>query len=64
MKLVRTKNGLLPFDELVITDIVTDGDNFRSITTQWHHNGELVKQDGHVIMLTGYELGSSTEPFA
>lgn len=54
-RLVRTTKGLLHESELEVKEIRTDGENDVSITRQWFHNGELVRQDGWVTLLRGVE---------
>lgn len=56
MPLVHTTKGLIERDRLIATDIITEGDNDRSIATEWHLDGELVRRDVAVSILRGHGL--------
>jgi hypothetical protein len=56
MELVDTIKGPIARDQLVVTDIVEEGPNHRSIVTEWRFQGEIVKRDCHVILLRGEAL--------
>ena len=56
MNQVHTIKGLVDRDLLAVTDIVTEDDNSRTIATEWHLDGELVKRDVHVSILRGQVL--------
>jgi hypothetical protein len=58
---VQTTKGLIDRNLLEVEDIVEEGDNYRSIATEWRLNGELVKRDGHVIILRGQALMGEAE---
>lgn len=49
--LVETAKGLIDRARLTVEDIVEDGDNHRSIATEWRLDGELVRRDAHVMIL-------------
>lgn len=53
MQQVWTTKGNVDRDQLTVEDIVTEGDNHRAIATEWKLNGELVRRDVHVMILTG-----------
>ena len=56
MSQVNTIKGLIDRERLKVTDIVDEGSNHRSITTEWHLDGELVRRDAHVAILSGHTL--------
>lgn len=58
---VQTIKGLIPRDQLEVKDTVEEGDNHRSITTEWTHNGELVKRDCHVIIFRGQQIAGQQQ---
>lgn len=41
---VMTTKGLIDIEELVITDHIEVGDNYRKVATEYRHLGELVKR--------------------
>lgn len=53
MSLVHTTKGLIERDRLEVKDITTEGDNDRAIATEWFLDGELVRRDVAVSMLSG-----------
>lgn len=53
MTMVHTTKGLIERDRLVATDIITEGANDRAIATEWHLDGELVRRDVAVSILSG-----------
>ena len=55
--LVETAIGLIERDQLTVKDIVTEGENHRSIATEWFFQGQLVKRDCHVIILRTPAIG-------
>lgn len=57
MPLVETAKGLIERDLLVVKDIIEEGDNYRSIATEWFLDGELVKRDCHVMILRTQPMG-------
>jgi hypothetical protein len=56
MSQVHTTKGLVERDLLTVQDIVDEGDNYRSIATEWFLNGELVRRDAAVSILSGQQL--------
>jgi hypothetical protein len=54
--LVQTIKGLIPRDQLEVTDIITEGENDRAIATEWRHDGELVRRDVAVSIMCGLSL--------
>jgi len=42
---VLTIHGLIDIDRLEIEDVVTTGDGYRKIATEYRLNGELVRRD-------------------
>lgn len=59
MNQVHTIKGLIDRDLLTVMDIVTEDDNNRTVATEWHLDGELVKRDVHVIILRGQVLAGA-----
>lgn len=53
MELVYTTLGLVPRNELDITDVTEWHDNARVTATEWRKDGELVRRDVHVNILRG-----------
>jgi hypothetical protein len=49
--LVFTTAGLIEHTELEVTDLVSMGDNYRKIATEWFYKGELVRRDVTVSAL-------------
>lgn len=64
MPKVNTTKGLIDRDLLEATDIVSDEDNARVIATEWFLDGELVRRDVAVSILSGQALGSEQEEIA
>lgn len=56
MGMVHTTKGLIARERLIATDIVTEGSNDRSVATEWHLDGELVRRDVAVSILQGQAL--------
>ena len=54
--MVLTSKGLIERDRLVVNDIITEDENSRSIATEWFLDGELVKRDATVSILSGLPL--------
>lgn len=63
MAKVHTVKGLIDRDRLEVNDIVSDEDNARVIATEWHLDGELVRRDVAVSLLSGQALSGETEEF-
>lgn len=61
MPLVHTTKGLIERDRLVVNDIVSDEENARVIATEWHLDGELVRRDVIVSILSGIGLGTEQQ---
>jgi hypothetical protein len=61
MQQVQTTKGLIDRDLLTTNDIVEEGENYRSIATEWFFNGELVRRDVAVSILCGLEMAGATE---
>lgn len=55
--LVETIEGPIERELLVVKDIITEGDNHRTIATEWYYQDRLVKRDAHVILLHGIGMG-------
>jgi hypoxanthine-guanine phosphoribosyltransferase len=53
---VHTTKGLIDRDLLTVEDIVDEGDNYRSVATEWRLDGELVRRDAAVSILRGHAL--------
>ena len=54
--LVYTSKGLLPREELTMTEVFTDSETECSHAIEYWHNGELVKRGVHVHLKTGLEM--------
>ena len=63
MSQVHTIKGLIDSALLKTTDIVTDEPNARVIATEWHLNGELVRRDVAVSILSGQALAGDQAEF-
>lgn len=63
MSLVHTTKGLIERDRLIATDTVRDEDNARVIATEWHLDGELVRRDVAVSILSGHSLAAEQGEF-
>ncbi len=55
---VYTKNGLVDRDLLTVTDVTTNEPNARITATEWYLDGELVRRDVHVNVLTPQAMGT------
>lgn len=53
---VLTTKGLIDRAELEVQDIITENENARVFATEWRHNGELVRRDVNVNVLSGVQL--------
>lgn len=56
MSQVHTTKGLVDRNLLKVKDIVSDEPNARVIATEWHLDGELVRRDVAVSILSGHAL--------
>lgn len=56
MILVETTKGLIDRDLLQVRDIVSDEDNARVVATEWFFDGEMVRRDVAVSILSGQAL--------
>jgi hypothetical protein len=56
MSLVHTTKGLIDRDLLEVKDIITDEDNAHVIATEWFLDGELVRRDVAVSILSGQAI--------
>lgn len=54
--LVHTIDGLIDRELLEVKDIIDEGDNYRSIATEWYLDGKLVRRDAAVSILRGHAL--------
>ena len=62
MSMVHTTKGLIDRDLLEVRDVVSDEDNARVIATEWLLEGEIVRRDVAVSILSGLALaGEQTE---
>lgn len=57
---VLTTEGLIDHDKLEVIDTTEWADNARCTKTEWFLDGKLVRRDGHVNVLAGFELGINT----
>lgn len=53
MAQVHTIHGLIERERLTVKDITTEGPNDRAIATEWYLDGELVRRDVAVSILSG-----------
>jgi hypothetical protein len=56
MKQVQTIKGLIDRDRLEVRDVVAEDDNARAVATEWFLDGELVRRDVAVSILSGIAL--------
>ena len=56
MGMVQTAVGLIERERLTVADIVDEGPNYRTIATEWHLDGELVRRDVAASILCGHAL--------
>jgi len=56
MSKVHTTKGLIDREKLAVTDIITNEPNARVVATEWHLDGELVRRDVAVSILSGHAL--------
>lgn len=64
MTQVHTTKGLIDRDRLEVRDTVEEGDNYRSIATEWFLDGELVRRDAAVSILRGHALAGEQAEMA
>jgi hypothetical protein len=64
MSKVHTIKGLIDRDLLTVKDIVDEGDNYRSVATEWFLDGELVRRDAAVSILRGHALAGDQAEIA
>jgi hypothetical protein len=50
---VHTTKGMIERSLLTAVDIVSEEDNSRTVATEWHLDGELVRRDVAVSILRG-----------
>lgn len=58
MALIQTVKGLVPREQLVVAQVITETDNSMEIATEWRLRqpdtpvgGELVRRDLHIMVL-------------
>lgn len=56
MTQVHTTKGLIDRERLTVKDIVSDEDNARVVATEWFLDGEMVRRDVTVSILSGLAL--------
>lgn len=56
MNQVETTKGLIDRNLLEVKDIITEDDNSRAIATEWTLDGELVRRDVALSLLSGQAL--------
>lgn len=56
MSMVHTIKGLIERDRLTAVDIVSEEDNARVVATEWFLDGEMVRRDVAVSILSGHAL--------
>lgn len=61
MMKVITAKGLIDLQDLEVHDVVSIEGNTRVTATEWFLNGELVRRDANINILSGLELGSEQE---
>lgn len=66
---VHTEKGLIDREKLEMKDVITEGhdpntgSNWRAIATEWYLDGELVRRDAAVSILSGVTMNSEQESF-
>ena len=55
--MVETAVGMIERDRLTVKDFVTEGENHRTIATEWYLDGQMVKRDCHVVILRTQAIG-------
>lgn len=58
---VLTKNGLIQREKLEVKDTIIEEENSRVFVTEWFHEGELVRRDVNVNILTGVALAGEQQ---
>ena len=58
---VLTTKGLIEIEDLDIQDLVETFHNCRKITTEYRHQGEIVRRDVAASMLRGPDGAQSTQ---
>lgn len=58
MSQVHTTKGLIDRDQLTVKDIVSDEPNARVVATEWFLDGEMVRRDVAVSILSGLAVFS------
>lgn len=53
---ILTKLGLIERTELEVKDVIVEEENARVTATEWYHNGELVRRDVNVNILSGIQM--------
>ena len=61
MALVQTIKGLIERSELEVNDFVEETEGYRTIVTEWRHQGEIVKRDAHVAILIGESISGKQQ---
>jgi hypothetical protein len=55
---IHTTHGLVDFDQLTVTDVVTMEENARVIATEWRLGDELVRRDVYVNGLRPLDMSA------
>lgn len=61
---VHTIKGLIDRDRLTVKDIIEEGEDYRSIATEWFLGDELVRRDVAVSVLRGQALAGEQAEMA
>lgn len=61
MNKVETTKGLIDRDLLEVRDVITEDENSRAIATEWLLDGELVRRDVALSLLSGQALFSEQQ---
>jgi hypothetical protein len=61
---VHTIKGLIDRDRLTVEDIVSEDENSRAIATEYRLDGELVRRDAWVSILSGQAIFGETQEVA
>lgn len=64
MAKVHTIKGLIDRDRLTVKDIVTEDANSRAVATEWFLDGEMVRRDVAVSILSGLALAGEQAEMA
>jgi hypothetical protein len=64
MNKVHTTKGLVDRDRLTVKDIISEDENSRAVATEWFLDGEMVRRDVAVSILSGLALAGEQAEMA